>query len=211
MSSRFSGLLALLAGLTALLVSLPFAAAYFRAYPGYGTPPPWLPAFARAFPGLLEFAHLTRVYQVYGRTYSVIVPLTIPGLLLMKQWIGTDARLSRWGWRIFFGGVLLFGLGVIGDYWPDPNSDWVGMGFVLELVGMLVLWSGAILYGMAAFQDDNTPRWIGRSLIGIAPGGILGIALLAHIPSGPLLAYAIFWLVLGSTQLTEKKLEIQDE
>ena len=197
MPNRLAGFLALLAGLVALLVSLPFAVAYFRAY-GAGEPTPvWLTAFGDAYPSLLVFASRTRVYQLYGRIYSAVIPLTIPGLLVLKRWIGTDTRLSRGGWRIFFCGALLAGLGICGDYWPDPDSFWVGTGFMLEIAGMLVLWGGAILYGKAAVREDHSPAWVGAALIGIAPGGMLGMGLLAHMPSGPLFGYALFWLVMG--------------
>ena len=41
---RWSGLLALLGGMLGILLTLPFAAAYFRAYPGFEAPPRWLPS-----------------------------------------------------------------------------------------------------------------------------------------------------------------------
>jgi len=97
----------------------------------------------------------------------------------------------------------MFSLGVIGDYWPDPNSNWVGAGFLFEFLGMLVLGVGSILYGMATIQGMDTlrestvPRWVGYGLIGIAPLGVLGSVVLKHIPSGPLFGYVVFWLIVG--------------
>jgi hypothetical protein len=69
---------------------------------------------------------------------------------------------------------------------------------MFELAGMLVMWVGAILYGVAILRSGTASRWVGFALIGILPVGILGFMLLSHIPSGPLLGYVIFWLGMGS-------------
>ena len=192
-------LLAILGAIIALLISVPFALMYFRAY-GFGegqTPPAYLITFGQAFPGLVDFDQDTRVYQVYGRIYSLVVPLTLPALLALKRRIGTSTKLAKWGWRVFYTGVLMFGVGVFGDYWPDQNSFWVAGGFLFEMLGMLVLGVGAILYGVAAIREGTIPRWLGYGLVGIAPGGVLGTLLLEHIPAGPLFGYVVFWLVVG--------------
>lgn len=205
--------LALLGAIIALLISVPFALMYFRAY-GFGegqTPPTYLISFGEAFPSLINFDRATRVYQFYGRIYSLVVPLTLPALLTLKVQIGISTKLAKWGWRVFYIGVLMFGLGVFGDYWPDQNSYWVGAGFLLELLGMLVLGLGAILYGVAALREESVPRWVGYVLLGIAPGGVLGTWLLAHIPAGPLFGYVVFWLILGVRSLMSREKEVNGE
>ena len=207
MIRRNIAVLAVLGATIALLISVPFALMYFRAY-GLGegqTPPAYLVAFGDAFPNLIDFDLATRAYQFYGRIYSLVVPLTLPALLTLKNRTGTSTNLSKWGWRIFYTGVLMFGLGVIGDYWPEQSSFWIGLGFMLELIGMFVLGLGAILYGLAALRGGIVPRWVGDGLVGIAPVGVLGTLLLAHIPSGPLLGYVIFWLILGLRSLWEHR------
>lgn len=203
LSKQLAGTLAILAALLALLITLPFAAAYFRAYGSGQVVPALTKAFGGAFPGLLIFDRSEWVYQFYGRLYSLVIPLTIPAMLRLNERIGIDSRRSLWGWRIFFGGVLIFGLGVFGDYWPDPNSYVVGAGFLLEMVGSLVIGVGAILYGIAtsrgmdSFKGEAVPRWLAFGLVGIAPLGILGLLLTGHIPAGPLLGYVLFWLMTG--------------
>jgi len=198
------GILAIIAALIALLITMPFAAAYFRAYGSGQVVPALTKAFGRAYPNLLNFDRAAWVYQLYGRLYSLVIPLTIPAMLRLKEKIGIDTRRSLWGWRVFYWGVLMFGLGVFGDYWPNPNSYVVGAGFLLEIVGSLVIWVGAIIFGMAALKGDAVPRWIGVGLVGIAPMGILGILLTGHIPAGPLLGYVMFWLVTGYSMLRSK-------
>jgi hypothetical protein len=204
--SALYGLLALLGAIIAILISAPISIAYFRAYGNsVGEPTPvWLAVLESAYPTLLDFAERTRVYQTYGRIFFLTILFTIPGLFCLKRQIGTLTRLSRWGWRIFFGGVLLMALGSFGDYCCDQSGFWVSTGFGLEMIGTVVLWIGAVLYGVAALREDNGPRWIGGLLIGIAPVGILGLGILDHIPSGPLLGYFIFWLVVGPFLMMNK-------
>ena len=201
MVRRGSSLLLLIAAVGALLVSPPFAAAYFRAYPGYETPPFWWADFRIAFPGLLDFADPQRVYQVYGRIYSLLIPLSLPAMIDLKRRLQKNTRFSMRAWRIFLGALLVIGLGIFGDYWPEQDSIWIGIGFVLGMLGMLVLWIVGFLLGREILKADAIPRWVGIGLIGFAPLGFVGMMLLAHIPSGPLFGYAVFSAVLGTYQL----------
>lgn len=208
---RLAGLAAFIAALTALLISPPFAAAYFRAYPGYEVPPFWWSDFLRTFPDLLQFAASPSVYKFYGRMYSLAIPLSLPAVLELRKRIPTSSRSMIWARRIFTSGLAIFGLGVIGDYWPDQESFWIGLGFLFELVGLLILWIGAFLYGIGANRTEASLRWIGSGLIGIAPLGLLGILLLAHIPSGPLLGYFILMLLWGARlAFSPKTLKVQN-
>lgn len=202
--SKRAGLLALLAAIIGLAISLPFAAAFYLAYPGFNTPPFWWEGFRAAYAGLFEFAAATRVYQIYGRIYSLLIPLTLPALFSLRTRIPVSSRAAIWGRRVFIAGVVLFALGIIGDYWPDPNSQFVGAGFLLEMIGTPTLWVGSLIYGLAVLRNDRTPRWVGAAVTGIAPLGILGSILLNHIPSGPLFGYAVFSLVLGTALLIDK-------
>jgi hypothetical protein len=95
-------------------------------------------------------------------------------------------------------------LGSLGDYCCDQSGFLVSTGFGLEIAGMLVLWFGAVVYGFAVLREDNGPRWIGIMLICVAPAGMLGLMILQHIPSGPLLGYFIFWLVMGPSLMLNK-------
>lgn len=203
---RLYGFLALLGALSAILVSTPFSLAYFRAYGnsvGEQTPV-WLAAFGSAYPSLLDFTGRIQVYQFYGRIYTLMIPLTLPGLFYLKSQIGTSSRLSHWGWRIFYSGVFLVGLGIFGEYCCDQNGFWISIGFFLDMLGTLVLGIGAIVYGIAVLREDLVPHWVGRLLIAITPVSILGSVLLQHIPSGSLFGYLIFWLVLGISLVAGK-------
>jgi hypothetical protein len=193
---KLAGILATVAAACGLLITPVFAAAFFQAYQP-GDLPAWLSTVVRAFPGLLDFTSDERVYQVYGRIYSFVIPLTLAALLILNVEPNPPSRLARWGWRIFFAGTVMGGLGIIGDYWPDPNSFLIGIGFLIDLIGTLVMWAGAILLGAAIVRRRHLPRWIGFALIGIVPGGILGFAILGHIPSGPWLGSVIFCLAMG--------------
>jgi hypothetical protein len=149
-------------------------------------------AFVQAFPDLFDFAAPTRVYQVYGRVYSLVIPLTIPVLLALKKQIGADSQISLWGWRVFIGGVLLMGVGIVGDYWPGQASFWIGFGFMFKMGGAVVLGVGALLFGTIALKRNAVPRRISLGLVGVVPIGVLGLMLLQYILSGPLLGYVLF-------------------
>jgi hypothetical protein len=181
-STRHSAIFAIMGTFIALVVTLPFATAYFRAYEPLAIPA-WMGALAKASPDLFEFAAQTRVYQLYGRLYSLVIPLTIPALLVLKNHIGIDTRISLWGWRVFLGGMLTMGAGIFGDYWPGQDSFWIGLGFMFEMIGMVVLGAGAALYGIAALKSKVVSRWIGFGLVGIAPLGVLGCCCSTTFPA----------------------------
>jgi hypothetical protein len=194
MSFRIAGILAVTAGLIALSVTPFFALAFALAYePGPG----WLYFLARTLPRLFDFAASQWVYQIYGRIYALVIPLTIPALLALKKQVETATRLSRWGWRLFFSGILLVGIGVIGEYWSHPNAPGVFVGFFLDLVGTLALWVGAVLFGLAVLRGGQATQAVGIALVLIPIIGMLAFLLIHHIPSGTTLGVVIFSLVLG--------------
>jgi hypothetical protein len=101
------------------------------------------------------------------------------------------------GGRILSSGVIISGLGIAAEYWLNPNSWWSNTGFGLELLGALLLWLGAIIFGIATLRSEWKNRLVGFALIAIAPLGIIGLLTLDHIPSGPVLGYFAFLLILS--------------
>jgi len=66
----WAGLAAILGGLTAIILTAPFASAYFSAYPGYDVPPFWMQSLRPALRPLITFASPVAVYNVYGRVFD---------------------------------------------------------------------------------------------------------------------------------------------
>jgi len=199
MQKASSKLIAQLASILALLISPLFSIAYFRAYGNsFGEiTPDWLLAIGRALPKLLDFAQSRDVYQTYGRIFSIILLLTIPRLIFLINLMGNSSGISRWGARILSTGVIISGVGISAEYWLNPNSWWSNTGFGLEILGALLLWLGAITFGIATFRSEKKNRFIGIALIAIAPLGIIGMFTLGHIPSGPVFGYFAILLILG--------------
>jgi len=196
MSKPVVGCLAVTVSSLALLITLPFSLAYFLAY---DEPTPWMWELIRFFGPLLKFDSRSVVYATYGKLYSALLPLTAPAFVHFDRNFGPvrDTRIALWGYRLLVSGMFLGALGIIGDYWPAQDSWWVSTGFMAELIGILLIWVGSFLYGLALQKTDGWGKRFGLGWMLIPAGGILGLTLLGHIPSGPLLGYASFWFAVG--------------
>jgi hypothetical protein len=189
---RWSGLAALIGGILAVILTLPFAAAYFRAYPGFDVPPLWLPAVRSTFDPLLTFASAVAVYNTYGRIFNLVYLLILPGVVsLHSLQQEVSGRFERWAVGVLVIGLVMSFIGVAGDYWAD------GLGWPIELLGLLVLLVGTTLFGIASLQAKRIPIWSAWLLIIAGPGAIVATWLIGHIPSGPTFLFACSWVVLG--------------
>ncbi len=189
---RWSGLVAMVGGMLAVILTLPFAAAYFRAYPGFDVPPLWLPLVRSSFDPLLTFASPVVVYNTYGRIFNVVYLLMLPGVVSLHalQQVASN-RFERWAIGVLVTGLVMSFIGVAGDYWAD------GLGWGIELLGLLVLLIGTTLFGIASVRVKRIPTWSAWLLIIAGPGAILATWLIGHIPSGPTFLFACSWIVLG--------------
>ncbi|NLG96992.1 MAG: hypothetical protein GX491_06485 [Chloroflexi bacterium] len=197
----------IIAVVTALFM-LPFsfllAAAYGRAYEPL-TAHFLLSPLVRLVPGLFNFTSPAWVYQIFGRVYGFFIPLALPALLMLIKQIPVRSALYRWGSGILVTGVILAGLGIIGEYWDDPDSSILFIGYYLDLLGTLLVWIGGSLTGAAVLRDSQTARWVGFAFLTIPLGSILGLLLTGHIPSGSLFGLVLFTLATGMAQLRGMK------
>lgn len=191
-----AGWAALAGGALALLLTIPFANAYYRAYPGYEVPPGWLVALRPRLGALLTFAAPEAVYNTYGRVYNWVYVLVLPAVVaLHRRQERAGFRLERWGFRLVAAGLLVTFVGVAGDYWAN------GIGFPLELLGLLVLAVGGTVAGLAALRARWLPGWCAGLLLASGPGVFVGLTLVGHIPSGPTLLLALAWAGVGAVLL----------
>ncbi|MEK7328896.1 MAG: hypothetical protein AAB217_26930 [Chloroflexota bacterium] len=196
----WAGFLAIVGGSLAILLTAPFATAYYAAYPGFDIPPVWLPSVRLVLRPLLTFASPVEVYNLYGRVFNLVYLLFLPAILgLHHLHQGTGKRLEPWGFGLLVVGLLATFIGVAGDYWLD------GITFFLELLGLLILSIGAVVYGVAIVRSKVLPGWCGWLLVSCLPGVFVFLQLIGHIPSGPTLPFAIVWLVIGYLLLRKSR------
>lgn len=190
--TKWAGVAALLGGLLSLLLTIPFALAYFQAYPGYGVPPPWLLSFRRPLSTLLAFAPATVVYAIYGRLFGLVYLLFLPGVFGLHQVQQVrPGNAEQWSFRLLVSALVTTWLGVLSDYWAN------GAGFLLEVVGLLLLLLSTTLYGIVTLRTAVLPSWSAWPLILAGPAGCVTTLLLGHVPSGPTVTVAIAWMVVG--------------
>jgi hypothetical protein len=179
-------------GMLTVILTFPFAAAYFHAYGGVDVPPLWLPAVRSSFDPLLTFASPVAVYTTYGRVFEFVYLLILPGVVglhaLQRQ---ANNGFEKWGCGILIIGLVMSFIGVAGDYWAD------GAGWGIELLGLLVLLIGTTLFGITSVRAKRIPPWSAGLLIVAGPVALGATWLIGHIPSGPTFLFAAAWVVLG--------------
>lgn len=192
---RWAASAAIIGGLTAIAVTPTFAAAYFLAYPGSDPLPFW---FGWAQPRLAPLRGLAS-YETYGRIYNVVYVLFLPLVVVLhRQHRDSSNPLERRGYIVLTVGLITTAIGVAGDYWSD------GLGFMLEVPGLLLMTLGVILWGVGLVRGQVIPAIWGWLLTLCGPGAIASSALVSHAPSGPTLSFVCAWLAVGCLVLWDR-------
>ena len=154
-------------------------------------------------------------YLTFGKAYFLVYLGCIAGL------IGLDAHRKASSERPETEGLsismTLVGLVValvanILDYWGDlfggePNAggefnNVQAGGFLLEILGLLILLFGSTSLGVTYLRANVPPRWFAWLLVLTGPVGILLSAL--HVPSGTMLLSCLAWTLMGYVLLSRK-------
>lgn len=189
---RWAGLAAILGGLAAIVLTLPFATAFFLAYPGEDPLPFWFDSVAARLDSQLRFASPNDVYETYGRLYNVVYLLFLPLVVAMHRGRGSLASRSETrGFVVLSSGLVATTFGVAGDYWGN------GVGFPVEVLGLLAMSIGVTMWGIALVRSQAPVRWAWL-FVACGPGALVTTVLMGHIPSGPTLSFACIWVVVGS-------------
>jgi hypothetical protein len=189
--------------LIAVVLTVPFASAYFIANPVEGEAPPgWLHSLEPELGSLLTFAAPETVYTLYGKVFNLVYILILPAVFgLHHLHRGTNSPREMRAFRVLVGGLIATSIGVAFDYWAD------GIGFVITMFGLLAVIVGTTLYGVATLRAGVLPPWSSWLLVAGGPGAFVGMALFGHIPSGPTLLFAASWLAVGTLLSRETWLE----
>lgn len=185
--------LAILGGCLALLLTMPFAVAFFLAYPGFNEHPIWFPAVLAVVTPYLDFAEPMQVYATYGRIYNIVYLLWLPATVAAHRLARAEpTRAERFGFWLTVTGLAATFVGVAGDYWAD------GIGYPLELLGLLALAVGCTVFGIGLRRAAAVPAWSAWLFVACTPALIPTVLLVGHIPSGPTLPVAVAYIGLGA-------------
>lgn len=196
---RWAGSAAIVGGLTALAMTPPFATAYFLAYPGEDQLPFWFDSVVPRLDPLLSFASRDTVYETYGRMFNAIYLLLLPLVVVVHRAHGdSPSRLEKRGYLVLITGLAATTIGVAGDYWGN------GIGFLVEAPGLLTMIVGVTMWGGGLVRGDVLPVSWAWLVCCCGPGAVASSVLIGHVPSGPTLAFAIVWLVVGCLMLAAK-------
>lgn len=196
---RIYRVLTVSAAVLALLLTIFFVTAYSRAYDPLNQPA-WMSAVVRTLPDLFTFTSPQWVYQIYGRVFAFFIPLAFPALLALKKQIPLRSALFKWSSNILLAATIIAGVGIVGDYWSDPNNPPL-IAFMMDVFGTLIMWIAAGLTGAALLRDRQSARWVGAAFLIIPLGGILGLLLTGHIPGGSQMGFVLFNLAVGIAHL----------
>lgn len=201
----WAGLAAILGGSIAILLTIPFASAYFMAYSSPSAAPFWIHSLQSVLTPFLTFSAPTHVYNIYGRIFNVVYFLFLPAVFALHDLLrDVSGTLEKSAFGILTISLLVTSVGVAGDYW------WNGTGFLLEVLGLLALNIGTSLYGVIILQYGVLPKWCGWLMASCFPGLFVFVFLIGHIPSAPTVLVAVSWLTLGFILFSQKGLHLQE-
>lgn len=193
---RLAGWTAVIGAVTALVLTPPFATAYFVAYPG-NTLPFWYDDARPLLTRLLAFDSSEVVYATYGRIYNLVYLLFMPAAVVTHRAHASSAsRLESAGHGLLMTGLVVTAIGVAGDYWGD------GIGFAVEVLGLVVMVVGVTVWGLALARARVVPASWAWLMLLCGPAAIASTAIVGHLPSGPTTAFALVWLLVGLSMVS---------
>jgi hypothetical protein len=202
----WAGFSAMLGSSIAILLTAPFAIAYYKAYPGFDVPPFWIQPLNTVLTPLLAFSSPENVYNSYGRIFNFVYLLFLPAVFALHHLHRiANGKLEKVAYGILSISLPATFIGVAGDYWMN------GAGFFIEVLGLLALNLGATLYGVVVLRNNLLPKWCGWLMASCFPGLFVFMFLIWHIPSAPTFLIAVSWLILGYIIFSGKGLQIQEQ
>lgn len=152
------------------------------------------------------WATFADTYLYYGRAYFLVYAGSLLGVIgLYVQRRESSLKGEFWGLGLTFVGLSV---GLVGDvlaYWGGPPGQGFtqlqGTGFVIELLGLLLVLTGSVVLGVAYLRADVLPKPVPWVLIVAGPAGVL---FTFHVPSGTMLLFCCAWVMLGYLLLTGK-------
>ena len=139
-------------------------------------------------------------YAFYGRMFSPVYGLTLLTLVAVHTYQSAMGRRMERGFRVIAGGLSFGMAGDILAYWGGSSDDFTvvqKVGFGAELLALLVLLVGSVVYGIATLRTGAMSKWIATLLV---LGGVAGVPVglaVGYVPHGVLLPFTLVWAVFG--------------
>lgn len=199
---RWSGLAALLGGLLCLLLT-PIQASIFS---GADSPP-----LVLATEPLLDLADTIHgtfdprlgldEYYFYGRMFFLVYLGAIAGLVGLHTLQSGGVRRERLWFRVLLIGLVLALVGDIVAYWGGSGdiseSPMQGLGFTFEMLAVLAVLIGSVLYGWVTLRGNAVPDWAAWLLVIAGPAAVPVVFLTNYIPHGAVLPFSLAMAVVG--------------
>lgn len=141
-------------------------------------------------------------YYFFGRMFFLVYLLALlPLLAVHAGQSGRGVRLEMVGLRWSMVGLITAAVGDVGAYWggsdPDGFAAIQGIAFMVEMLAILVILVGSVLYGIATLRAGVLPRWCGWLLIAAGPTAIPTTAVVTYAPHGTMLPISLTWAAIG--------------
>ncbi len=145
-------------------------------------------------------------YYFYGRMFFLGYLAAISGHVgLHVLQAGVERRERLW-FRVVLGGLVVALAGDMVAYWGGSGdisqSPVQGLGFTVEMVAVLVVLIGSVLYGRVTLRGDAVPDWAAWLLLIAGPAAIPVVFLTNYIPHGAVLPFSLTMAVVGYFHLT---------
>lgn len=199
---RWKGLAASLGGLLCLLLT-PIQASIFS---GADSPP--LILMARPLLDLADTIHATLgprlgldEYYFYGRMFFLVYLGAIAGLVGLHTLQSGGERRERTWFRVLLIALVLALVGDVVAYWGGSGdiseSPVQGLGFTFEMLAVLAVLIGSVLYGRVTLRGDAVPDWAAWLLVIAGPAAVPVVFLTNYIPHGAVLPFSLAMAVVG--------------
>lgn len=103
------------------------------------------------------------------------------------------------GLVIALGGDIVAYWGGSGDISESPVQ---GLGFTFEMLGVLAVLIGSVLYGRVTLRGEAVPGWAAGLLVIAGPAAVPVVFLIGYIPHGAVLPFSLAMAVVGYFLLT---------
>ena len=199
---RWSGLAALLGGLLCLLLT-PIQASIFS---GADSPP--LVLATEPLLNLADRIHGTfgarlglDEYYFYGRMFFLVYLGAIAGLVGLHALQSGGERRERTWFRVLLIGLVLVLVSDIVAYWGGSGdiseSPVQGLGFTFEMLAVIAVLIGSVLYGRVTLRGNAVPGWAAWLLVIASPAAVPVVFLTNYIPHGAVLPFSLAMASVG--------------